>query len=111
MAIKKLTSYKAAPAAYWRINIFSYDDINDTATIHLWLYVNEEAKNENLQANGLKREIITVTGIKEIDIPAELSEITNLRDILKTLLYLKIKESKLDEDENETNWFVDAESV
>ena len=111
MALKLATTFKGAPSEYWRINVFTYDDVNDTAIVHLWLYVNEESKNDNIKANGLKREILNLTEIKNIIIPEELQVINNPRDLLKTMLYAKIKESKLDEDGNETNPFVLAEDV
>ena len=109
MALRKETSFKGATADYWRINVFTYNDINDTATVHLWLYSSEAAKDSNVKDNGLKRLVLPLAGIKSIIIPEELAAITNPRDLLKTMLYQKIKESKLDAEENETNWFVDAE--
>ncbi len=109
MAIKKQTTYKGLNAEYWRINLFTYDDISDTAIVHLWLYGNEASKDNNLK-NGLKREVLRLPDIKEIEIPDELHAITNPRDLLKSMLYLKIKESNKVEDE-ETNWFADAEDA
>ena len=110
MALRKETSFKGATADYWRINTFTYNDVDDTAAVHLWLYASEEAKDENLKDNGLKRLVLPLVGIKSIQISEELQQITNPRDLLKTMLYQKIKEAKLDADENETNWFVDAEN-
>jgi hypothetical protein len=117
MALKKIKQYKGMNCEYWRINQFSYDDINDTANISLWLYVNQEATSD-LANNALIREVIGISGIKQVQIPSELEQ-SNPRDLLKFLLYTKIKESKKEivieevdgnivEVEKETNWFADA---
>lgn len=116
MALKKTIDYKGADAEYWRINKFSYDDVNDTAIVDLWLYINEVSKNEDVAGNGLQRKVLNLSDIKNVEIPAELSEITSPRDLLKTLLYQKIKEPIMQTDpetgeEVNVNWFSDAEDV
>ena len=107
MALKKETSYKGMISNYWRINNFSYDDLNDSATVSLWLYGSEESKAADLK-NGLRREVLKLEGISKIVIPEVLQEVTNTRDLLKSMLYAKIKESKI-VNEVETNWFADSE--
>lgn len=117
MALKKIKEYKGMNCEYWRINQLSYDDLTDTATVSLWLYANQQATSD--LNNALIREVITLTGIKEVIIPENVP--TNPRNLLKFLLYVKIKESnkqmvtELDEEGNEVqvekelNWFADSE--
>jgi len=111
MAIKKAKSHKGIQADYWRINDFYYDDVKKEARVDLWLYASEEAKNANLKDNALRRDPIVIDNPMDIDIPEPLRVIVNMRDLMKTMLYLKIMESKLDADGNETNWYADAETV
>ena len=117
MALKKIKNYKGMNCEYWRINQFSYDDITDTAIVSLWLYVNQEA-TINLSENTLIREVLTIKGIKQVEITPEIIALNlNPRDLLKRLMYIKLKESKkemiLDENnqevEVETNFFADSE--
>jgi len=109
VALKKQTSHKGIAADYWRINNFQYDDKTDKASIHLWLYKDKTTSDENLD-NGLRREVIGLNDVSKIAIPEELQSETNPRNLLKTMLYQKLKESKL-EDGKETNWFADAEDA
>lgn len=102
MALKLTENYNGMAAEYWRINTFNYDDRTDTAVVSLWLYFNKEASDSNL-GNGLKREVFNIKGIKQTAIPEELSEIANPRDLLKALLYVKIKESKMIQDEDKVD--------
>lgn len=89
MAIKLPEQYKGLTANYWRIDNFSYDDHTDTAAVHLWLYADSDSATEG---NGLKREVLTISGIKDMAIP-ESADTSSPRNLIKQLLYTKIMES------------------
>ncbi len=128
MALKKQKEYKGMNAEYWRINQFTYDDTKDIANVSLWLYGNKEASDSSESENGLYREVIEVEGIKAVEVPEQLQALNlSPRDLLKTLLYTKIKESKIvnklrepteqevidgteitEYIDVETNWFADS---
>jgi len=126
MALKKLKQIKGIDAEYWAITNFQYDDISNSAKGVIALYYNQEAR-EN-KANFLFREAFKVSKIEDISTPEGLP-VTSVKDLIKSMLYPKIKESrmskevKLDEEGNEMkdedgktiredveqNYFVDAE--
>ena len=90
MALQLETKYKGVTANYWRINDFNHNDITDKAIVSLWLYLNEASKDESLE-NTLTRQVVTIDNISSILIPDDLSAIKNARDLLKTMIYDKIK--------------------
>jgi len=101
MAIELEQKYKGITANYWRIDNFSYDDMKDVARVDLWLYADEESAKDG---NGLIREVLTVSGIKDMAVP-EVPEGTSPRDLVKAMLYEKITESNEDAEGNELNKF------
>jgi hypothetical protein len=103
MALQLDEDYKGATANYWRINFFTYDDIKDTAVVHLWLYLDLDSRNADLANNGLKREVLTLKNVKSETLQSV--DPVSARDALKMLLYSKIMESKLDAEGNELNKF------
>lgn len=56
MALKKTKNYKGIDCYYWRINNFNYDDINDKATVELYLYQNEQTVKD--LSNSLLKELV-----------------------------------------------------
>ncbi len=125
MAIKLTQKEKGIEASYWRINNFIYNDSSSSIQVILGLYVNEEAKDD--LNNFLIREEVKISGVNEIELPNGISG--SIKDIIKGLLYMKIKESKIQKikkvgedgqpildgdgkpiiEEVETNKFVNAE--
>ena len=111
MALQLDQNYKGVTANYWRINILNYDDIQDQAVVHLWLYKDKASSDESL-SNGLVREVHTIKGIKNIMLPEDVSPFPNPRDLLKYMLYVKLKESNIDPvTGNELNKFASATDV
>ena len=115
MAIRKIKTHKGIECDYWRIDDSKYNYRIDVATVSLWLYYNQEA-SKNL-ANSLIKEVIQVSGIRDMLTPERLD--LNPADLMKTLLYQKIKESNIEKSieivdgkevikDTELNWFVDA---
>lgn len=113
MALQLEEKYKGTPANYWRINHFQYDDIKGEAIVHLWLYADKTASDASTHENGLKREIIKLTGMNEIQVPDTSSMLPlTMRDLLKTMLYQKITTPNPDpETGEETNKWATAENV
>jgi len=107
MALQLTRNYKGIEANYWRINTLNYDDVLDRATVSLWLYKDEAAKNESLE-NTLIREVIVLDNVKDVPLPEDMSGFTNSRDLLKAMLYNKIKQPILDEEGENINPWVDA---
>lgn len=89
MAIQLPEQYKGLTANYWRIDNFSYDDHADTAKVELWLYADSDSA---INGNGLKREVLSLSGIKDMTIP-EGADTSSPRNLIKQLLYTKIVES------------------
>lgn len=107
MALQLETQYKGIIANYWRINQLNYDDVLDKAQVQMWLYKDEEAKNASLD-NTLIRSVIEVNNVTGVNLPEDMSQFTNARDLLKAMLYSKIKEPVLDTQGENTNPFVNA---
>lgn len=116
MALKLQHVFKGVTAEYWRINYFNYNDVLDTAVVHLALYANEASKDEDLSNNVLDRREFRFDGVQQMAMPdmVMMKDISGPRDFLKILLYNKIKESipGIAEDGSsvETNPFVVAEN-
>lgn len=89
MAIQLDKEYKGIIANYWRINELQFNDLTDTATVTLGLYVNQEASTGRLKDNLLYSEIVRLTNISSILIDQDLSGIS-VRNAIKMLLYMKI---------------------
>ena len=108
MALQLDTNYKGITANYWRINAFQYDDIKDEAVVNLWVYASEETKQAGLADNALYREVLTLKGIKAMSLPDDadfMATVSGPRDLIKRMLYDKIKESHKDDEGNELNPF------
>jgi len=92
-ALKKEKEVKGIKADYWKI----VDCNVKTGFVGLALYLNKEhAKTRENMLDGRTA--------FQIEFPV--AEINPL-----AYAYEKIKESKLDEDGNELNWFADAENI
>ncbi len=103
MALELMVDFKTVYANYWRIGKFIHDDIRDKATIEIFLYKDKEAADAGLKENALKREVITLNGIKE--------NFADLRNTIKAVLYSTITKSQLGEDGEELNPWAEAEVV
>ena len=80
-------NYKGITANYWRIDSFQYDDLQDKVIVDIRLYANKESA---VEGNSLTREVIQISGIKEIAIPE--GDFGTPRNLLKTMLYQRIME-------------------
>lgn len=115
MAIKLPEDYKGYTAEYWRINKLIYNDIDDSASVDLWLYADKNKASLDLNYNALERVVLKLDGIKNTSLPEDMTSFTNPRDLLKAMLYMKIMESKkvqkVDENNNPVFEIVDGNEV
>ena len=130
MALRKTKQFKGVDCDYWKIIALTYDDIKDRAVVTVGLFATEATATAGAN-NYLLTEKIKLSGIKEIETPAEVQAL-NLgpRDLLKALLYAKMKEPVIVQrpveatfeerraegfvqefTEEDVNWFSDAEDA
>ena len=84
MALELQENFKGISASYWKIVDFSYNSRNNTTSVNLGLYVCKGARKEDCE-NFLKMEHFYFEG-----------------ELKREDIYLKLKESKLEEITDET---------
>lgn len=91
---------------YWRIIETNIDWANRQSHITLAGYVDKQARMDGKQP----LECVSFDWNGD-DFPFSINVLDQEGENIVRVAYEKIKESKLDEDGNETNWFVDAEDI
>lgn len=91
MALQLEINYKGINANYWRINNLIYDDTIDTMIVSIWLYASRGARVESLENTWFKQDVV-MPNISSVLLPEDKSSFITARDLLKTMLYVKIKE-------------------
>ena len=94
MALKKVKEIKGLDCEYWKIINNRFDYINNKTHLVLGLYVSETTRNSSVN-NYIHCESISLEGV----------------DLTREEMYNGIVESKLNEEDEETNWFADAENL
>ena len=99
--IKQQEQSSGVTGEYWRILETNISYQSQLARVVLGLYKDKQARNDGKET--LHIESFDWSGE---DFPFTIDELTRCNPV--QLSYVKIKESKLDEEGNETNWFADA---
>jgi hypothetical protein len=86
---------------YWRIVETNISYESTSARVVLALYVDEQARTDG--KSPIYYQDFVWSGD---EFPFSISELSEANPV--HIAYVKIKESKLDDEENETNWFADA---